>query len=56
MPNRFFTLEKVLTLLAEHPPRIAALTDGLSPAQRRTAPNPGEWSANDVLCPSARVC
>jgi len=36
-------------LLAETPPRIAALTAGLAPAQLRTAPNPGEWSANDVL-------
>lgn len=43
------TLEQVLTLLAEAPPRIAALTTGLAPAQLRTAPNPGEWSANDVL-------
>ena len=43
------TIEEVLTLLEEAPPRIAALTDGLSPAQLHAAPSPGEWSANDVL-------
>lgn len=43
------TIEQVLTLLAEHPPRLAALTDGLSEAQLHASPNPGEWSANDVL-------
>lgn len=43
------TIEQILTLLAETPPRIAALTAGQTPAQLRTAPNPGEWSANEVL-------
>ncbi|MDQ3547997.1 MAG: DinB family protein [Chloroflexota bacterium] len=43
------TIEQVLTLLADTPPRIAALTDGLSPAHVRTTPNDGGWSANDVL-------
>jgi hypothetical protein len=44
-----FTIEQVLTLLAEGPLRIAALTEELTPAQLRTAPGPDEWSANDVL-------
>src|SRR5439155_1220433 len=35
--------------LAQTPPRIAALTAGLTPGQLHTAPNQGEWSANDVL-------
>jgi hypothetical protein len=39
----------VLTLLAAAPGRLAALTDGLTDEQLRTAPAPGEWSANDVL-------
>lgn len=43
------TIEQVLTLLAETPQRIAALTASLAPAQLHTAPNPNEWSANDVL-------
>ncbi len=46
---RSLTIEQVLTLLAEAPPRIAALTAGLEPAQLQTSPNPDEWSANDVL-------
>lgn len=36
-------------MLAEAPPRIAALTAGVTPAQLRTVPNPDGWSANDVL-------
>jgi len=49
VPKRSLTIEQVLTLLAETPRRIAALTAGLAPAQLHTAPNHGEWSANDVL-------
>ena len=49
MPNRSLPIERVLTLLAETPLRIAALTAGLEPAQLLTILNPGEWSANDVL-------
>jgi hypothetical protein len=49
LPERSLTIEQILTMLAETPPRIAALTAGLAPAQLRTTPNPGEWSANDVL-------
>lgn len=49
MPDRSLTIEQVLTLLAQTPPRIAALTAGLTPAQLHTAPNQGEWSTNDVL-------
>ncbi len=43
------TIEQILTLIAETPPRIAALTAGLTSAQLHTTPNQGEWSANDVL-------
>jgi hypothetical protein len=49
MSGRALTIEQVLTMLAEALPRIAALTDGLTAAQLRTPPSPGEWSANDVL-------
>jgi hypothetical protein len=49
VPSKSLTIEQVLTLLAEAPPRIAALTAGLAPAQLHTAPNQDEWSANDVL-------
>ena len=40
--------QQLLTVLAENPKRIAALTGGLAPAQLRRRP-PDGWSANDVL-------
>ncbi len=50
MTGRALTIEQVLTLLAGTPPRIAALTDSLTPVQLRAAPaEPDEWSANGVL-------
>ncbi|HET6262505.1 MAG TPA: DinB family protein [Chloroflexia bacterium] len=36
-------------MLAQTPPRIAALTSGLVTAQLHAIPTAGEWSANDVL-------
>ena len=42
-------------MLAATPPRIAALTAGLLPAQLHTTPSDGEWSANDVLA-HLRAC
>lgn len=55
MPRRLLAIEQVLTILVETPPRIAALTAGLVPAQLHTAPNPDHWSANDVLA-HLRAC
>jgi hypothetical protein len=55
MPNRSLTREQILTLLAETPTRIAALTAGLPSAQLHAAPNQDEWSANDVLA-HLRAC
>ncbi len=55
MPSSSITIEQVLNLLAENPQRIAALTTGLAPAQLHSAPNPDEWSANDVLA-HLRAC
>ena len=49
LPNKTLAIEQVLTLLAETPPRLAALSAGLATAQVHTAPKPDEWSANDVL-------
>ena len=49
MPPGSLTAEQVLTLLAEYPLFIAALTDGLTPAQLRQRPEPEEWSANELL-------
>ncbi len=49
MADRPLSIEQVLTLLAETPPRLAALTAGLAPAQLQTRPGPAEWSLNDIL-------
>jgi len=43
------TIEQVLARLAEAPPRLAALTANLAPAQLQTRPGPADWSLNDVL-------
>jgi DinB superfamily len=53
--SRSLTIEQILTLLAETPARIAALTADLTPAQLHTTPNPDGWSANDVLA-HLRAC
>jgi DinB superfamily len=55
VPGKSLTIEQVLTLLAETPPRIAALTADLSPAQLHTSPTHNEWSLNDVLA-HLRAC
>jgi len=47
--------DQILSLLAAAPGRIAAAADGLSPEQLRTAPAPGEWSANHILA-HLRAC
>jgi len=55
VPERRLAIEELLTLLAEAPPRLAASTTPLSPAQLRTRPKNEEWSANDVLA-HVRAC
>jgi hypothetical protein len=42
------TIEQILTMLAETPPRLADLTEDLPPAQLLAPSEPGEWSARDV--------
>ena len=55
MPRRSLTIAQVLAVLAATPPRIAALTAGLIPAQLHTTPNHDRWSAHDVLA-HLRAC
>lgn len=55
MYDRPLTIEQVLALLAETPPRIAALTASLPPGQLVAPPQPDEWSARDVLA-HLRAC
>ena len=49
------TIEQILTMLAAAPSRLADLTEGLPPAQLLAPPEPGEWSARDVLA-HLRAC
>lgn len=49
MPEKILTHEQILSMLESGPPRLAATTAGLEPAQLQMSPSPGEWSANDVL-------
>lgn len=55
MYDRPLTIEQNLTMLADTPSYLADLTKGLSPAQLVTPPEPGEWSARDVLA-HLRAC
>ena len=55
MPDKSLSIEQVLAMLAAAPPRIAALTAGLAPAQLHTAPARDGSSANDVLA-HLRAC
>ncbi len=53
--DRPLTIEQNLTVLAATPSRLATLTADLTPAQLLTPPEPGEWSARDVLA-HLRAC
>ena len=55
MRSRSLTIVQVLTLLAEAPPRLAALTAGLAPEELQTTLNHDGWSANEVLA-HLRAC
>jgi hypothetical protein len=55
MADEKVTVEMALGMLVAAPERIATLTAGLSPAQLRAAPAPGDWSPNDVLA-HLRAC
>ena len=53
--SRILTPEQVVTLLAETPTRIAALTATRGPAELTTSSKCDEWSANQVLA-HLRAC
>jgi hypothetical protein len=55
MSSRALTIEQILAMLAAAPPRIAAMTAGVAPAQLHTAPAADQWSANQVLA-HLRAC
>ncbi len=49
MSKNPLTIEQVTDLLTTNPLQIATFTADLTPTQLQAAPNPGEWSANDIL-------
>ena len=48
-------VDEIMAILPETPRRISALTDGLTAAELRAAPEPDAWSINDVLA-HLRAC
>lgn len=56
MKEPLLTPAESLALLRENASRLAALTEGLSPEQLHSAPQPGEWSPNDVLAHIRACC
>ena len=55
MTNKYLSIDKILTMLKETPPRLAKLTAGLDSAQLHTAPGVSEWSIHEVLA-HLRAC
>ena len=50
------TAEESLELLRENAARLALLTAGQPPERLHTAPQPDEWSANDILAHIRACC
>jgi hypothetical protein len=50
------TAEECLALLRENARRLVSLTDGLPSERLHTAPDPHEWSPNDVLAHIRACC
>ncbi|HUS16011.1 MAG TPA: DinB family protein [Chloroflexia bacterium] len=55
MPESALPTEQILTLLADAPARLAALTAEVPAAHLQTPPRPEEWAAVDVLA-HMRAC
>ena len=55
MTNKYLSIDKILTILKETPPRLAKFTAGLDSAQLHNAPSVGEWSVPEVLA-HLRAC
>lgn len=55
MSRTYLPVDKILAIMKETPSRLASLSAGLSPVQLQTAPEPGDWSASEVLA-HLRAC
>jgi len=49
MARRPMTIEQILTTLRHTPDRLRALTAGATESRLHASPEPGEWSATEVL-------
>jgi hypothetical protein len=49
MPEKTLSIEQILKILTESPPRITTITAGVPADQLRETPDFGGWSANEVL-------
>jgi hypothetical protein len=52
---RDLSVDEIMAILPETPRRIAAMTDSLTPASLKAAPEPDAWSVNDVVA-HLRAC
>lgn len=55
MPRTRLTEDQILSILEETPPRLAAVTRGVTEEELHSAPEPGEWSVNENLA-HLRAC
>jgi hypothetical protein len=55
MSEKYLSIDTILTILKETPPRLAKLTAGLAPTQLQIAPSTGEWSIHEVFA-HLRAC
>lgn len=55
MTEKYLSIDEILTILKETPPRLAKLTARLDSTQLHTAPHVGEWSVSEVLA-HLRAC
>lgn len=55
MPKTPLAPAEILPLLRDNPGQIASLTEDLTPAQLRTAPEPDAWSLTEILA-HLRAC
>jgi hypothetical protein len=55
MTDKYLSIDTILSILKETPPRLAELTSGLDSAQLQHAPGAGEWSVSEILA-HLRAC
>jgi DinB superfamily len=49
MARQLMAIEQILSILRDTPDRLSDVTGGLTEAQLRASPEPGEWSVTEIL-------